>query len=1120
MTNPPEIARLLYQKVNRVLSDTETDLPEKTAWAFSLLNNLFLHATEQEKLRFSDFGSRIAYAGHKYGIPGKELYLVYEFRRRYLKKTTAPGIPDIKQEDLDLGILALSQSIRNLTSENIPEDLQALLPSPVAFRRTEVEIQRFMSYARVVLLKDIPEDEQFLGIDEEHPDREIRIAYNITGRNHHFNPSISLIKKVFGFPLSVNLTDVEVCENGSYRPKGFVILPDYLTDITSVSECFSHDGAYHELYLLKKFIPVEASKYLITGNIANKFLDDILGGRRKPFQEHFKDCFPMYPVQFSRMADEEIREIYTLCRGHHSHLTATVDMELEDQGIKGDHAYLEPTFYSREYGLQGRLDLWYNNEQSGKSAIVELKSGKLFRPNRYGLNHNHYIQTMLYDLLVKSVYKNEGIKPTNYILYSRLERERLRFAPVSTTHQSEAMQLRNFLISIEHQLTRCHAEDSGPLNILASGRTKNWQGFNAKDKERLLGAIGKLSPLEKKYFLTMTGFIAREHIHAKVGSSVEGRSTGQADLWAKSYSEKNDNYEILSRLDLSMLPSAQGEPVLGFRRTEHTNPLANFRSGDIGVLYPYDPERSTVLRHRIFKCTIININADWVEVRLRAEQHHLEDFKKHAQWNIEHDLFDSGFNQQYKQLLLFSESPKEKRDLFLGIKPPSVGEEREISIPYGMTQEQGEIFQSMVNMGDLFLLWGPPGTGKTNMMLRNLAGYLMDFTSENVLLLTYTNRAADEICDAIEMYHPGMRNKYFRIGSKYSTGLRFRERLLNRLMEEANDRKDVKAIIEGHRIVVATVSSMLGKRDLLHLKTFDRVIIDEASQITEPMLAGLLPAFPKVIMIGDHKQLPAVTVQDPESCRVVHEGLHGIGLKDLRASLFERLYLHYLDQGWHHALGRLSHQGRMHADIMAFPNEMFYEGKLATLPESIPHGKAQLSPLEFVNEPQGDLEKLLSEQRVIFLPSTTDDRDIMAEKSNHEEAVMMTELIDAFERLYGDEFKISDIGIITPFRAQIANIRHVLHRANRNPDDLTIDTVERYQGGARKIILISVCANSTMRLSSIVSARDENDIDRKLNVALTRAKEHLVMVGNPEVLKADPRYREFIRLYGVNLPVS
>ena len=107
------------------------------------------------------------------------------------------------------------------------------------------------------------------------------------------------------------------------------------------------------------------------------------------------------------------------------------------------------------------------------------------------------------------------------------------------------------------------------------------------------------------------------------------------------------------------------------------------------------------------------------------------------------------------------------------------------------------------------------------------------------------------------------------------------------------------------------------------------------------------------------------------------------------------------------------------------------------------------------------------------------------------------------------------IGVITPYRAQIAQIQAALQSRNFDVSKITIDTVERYQGGARDVILLSLCTNEASQLSSLVSLSEEG-VDRKLNVALTRARRQLVVVGNAEILRGSEIYRKFIDAYKVD----
>jgi DNA replication ATP-dependent helicase Dna2 len=197
----------------------------------------------------------------------------------------------------------------------------------------------------------------------------------------------------------------------------------------------------------------------------------------------------------------------------------------------------------------------------------------------------------------------------------------------------------------------------------------------------------------------------------------------------------------------------------------------------------------------------------------------------------------------------------------------------------------------------------------------------------------------------------------------------------------------------------------------------------------------------------------------------------------------------------------------MVAEIMAFPNEHFYDGFLQTLEENNPDDNTN-PPVEKGNIP------------VLFL-ATPAEETFPGQKTNRTEAELAARLTAFFQRQYAARNlpwrPDKTLGIITPWRAQIAQIRECLAAAGLHPDSVTVDTVERYQGGARDVILISCCVNSPAQLSSLVSLSAEG-VDRKLNVALTRARRQLVVMGNPDILNRDERYREFIARYKGEAP--
>ncbi len=1118
--NKPALATLFFRELEKVFPQPSIAPVQQTKSIYRLLNLLLLEVTKEERIQFSTLFARMAYVGHKHQLPKKLQFYTHWFRRQ-----VSDHINESEKLQLPLlGAMVLTHLIKALLGELPPENQQYLLKKKWPVSQSYKDIKAFFPKVRVVVLEDDPEREQLIAIAAGQEEDRIRIQYHIPDRNENFQPTIDIIRNVFGFPVTVNLIDVEVDQEGIYRPAAFVVEPDYLVDVTAVAEAFKDYGADPMQHLLKRFLPLRVNKHLLLGHIANFFLDELINNPDATFKELFPKVFQLNPLGFCLLDNPTIREIMNKAQFHYVNLKRIILQDFPKQGIKADEVFLEPSFFAETYGLQGRLDLF--SRKGDNSIIIELKSGKPFRPNAYGLSVNHFTQTLLYDLMVRDVFDGKT-EPLSYILYSGIEDKHLRFAPRIRSQQYEALQVRNQLVAVEKHLANLSLNREMPLSTVGQrffGRLRperfpQTKGFMLSDLENFAHTWDRLTDMEKAYFTAFSSFIAREHQMAKVGEQNLDANNGLAALWLNDFDEKQENFEIISHLHILENKAGEEEPLVIFQKTKLTNDLANFRKGDIAVLYPFSGKNNAVLSNQIFKCTIIDITADQVVVRLRSRQSNDRLFENIEYWNLEHDLLDSSFTGMYRALFEWAGAPQRKKKLLLGLEAPRRKEALPIHTPPDLTPEQAGIFRRLIAAEDYFLLWGPPGTGKTSIMLRSIVDYLMEHTNENILLLAYTNRAVDEICESIESIGDHMRDHYLRIGSRYSTSEAFRAQLLTAKTEGVNKRKELMDIIDRHRIVVGTVSSMAGKSELFELKNFDRVIIDEASQILEPLLAGLLTRFARFILIGDHKQLPAVVTQDKHHAQIEDEQLKAIGLNSCSNSLFERLFSRALKEDWRWAYAQLSHQGRMHQEIMDFPNQYFYEKTLHILPKEISAHLRQVRPLSFSGKIAFEgFNTLFCERRLLFIPTPADDLR-HGLKTNLHEAEKIAQLVQYYHRLYehnGLEIKSSTIGIITPYRAQIAQIRHTLQQLDIDPACLTIDTVERYQGGARDIIIISLCTNTLSQLASISSLSEEG-VDRKLNVALTRAREQLIILGNPELLQMQPLYKSLIDYFGKNL---
>jgi superfamily I DNA and/or RNA helicase len=383
--------------------------------------------------------------------------------------------------------------------------------------------------------------------------------------------------------------------------------------------------------------------------------------------------------------------------------------------------------------------------------------------------------------------------------------------------------------------------------------------------------------------------------------------------------------------------------------------------------------------------------------------------------------------------------------------------------------------------------------------------------------MAYTNPAIDDIgtttkADGID---------YLRIGSPLSCERVYQEHLLSRRVDECQNVGDVQQLIVRSRVFVGTTTAITSNQLLFTLCRFTLAIIDEASQILEPQLIGILSAttpdgtsaISKFVMIGDHKQLPAVVGQGANEARVDDPLLRSIHLTDCRQSLFQRLLTRYHDNP--EVVYLLTRQGRMHPIIADFPNHAFYEGRLAAVP--CPHQQEEL-PTSI--GPEQSIDSILATQRFAFIATSSPD-DALSEQVNAVEAEMIAATAVHIYRQEVDNFdELSTIGIIVPYRNQIAAIRAAIDRYGISDlHNITIDTVERFQGSQRDYILYGFTIRRRYQLQFLTSNTFEENgrlIDRKLNVAMTRARKHLLLFGNPDLLRHAPVFAQLIAFAQAN----
>ena len=929
----------------------------------------------------------------------------------------------------------------------------------------------------------------------------------------------SYISEILYKDAQLNVIRPRTADDGTVIPELLIFEPDYLVDVTAVARCFTNYAESPFVALINKLQPNQPTESIVLGNFAGQLLDEQLrqtpGADAKPFDESVKDFWQDNALSLLTAGVDVGAGAGTFCtEARHQqdnirHAVENVRHAVSNsEGAKG---MVEPSFFSEMLGLQGRMDYL----QDDYKVLFEQKSGKGEYP--YGdfkvpkAKEEHQVQILLYMLLVRynyrDIYERNNRELSAFLLYSKYE-ESLKDVGFYPEMVFRALKVRNTLAWTEMLYTKDNGmrilEDLTP-EMLNRKHVDNslWTRFQRPQIAELLAPIQSASPLEKAYYFRFLTFIANEHMLSKLGNKTKENS-GFAASWHDSLDDKLQAGNIYCDLTLvSPDPTTEGsvgQVTMRFAERDDDS-MSNFRVGDIVVFYPYERGKEPDLRRTmVFRGTIEHITADDITLVLRAKQSDARVFLRSSDcpWAIEHDFMESSYGALYRGMHAFLSAPKSTRDLLLLQREPETDTS---ATPNGDYGSFNTLVTRVKQAKDLFLIIGPPGTGKTSCGLLNILKEELTEPDAAVLLLSYTNRAVDEICS--KLYKEDI--DFIRLGGGLSCAAEYRDHLLGVRAPACRNLCELKGLIQRTRVFVATTTAMNTNIAMLQFRQFSLAIVDEASQILEPHLIGILsahqgsvPAIRKVVLIGDHKQLPAV-VQQQQSVSEVHDAmLQDIGLKDCRLSLFERLLTKYRDN--ESVVYMLTRQGRMHRDIALFPNYAFYNNRLEVVP--LDH---QLQPLPVSGQSSNGIDNMLQTRRIAFV-NVDAPADSVSDKVNQAEArVIAATVLRVYEREQEHFDAAETVGVIVPYRNQIAAVRNALDGAGVEAlHDITIDTVERYQGSQRKYIVYGFTIQKYYQLNflanNVFEDWDGSVIDRKLNVAMTRAEEHLIMVGNAALL--------------------
>ncbi len=1051
-----------------------------------LFEGIFKTLTVGEERAFSNIYARTLFVMETQLTPQEIIDRIHGFRRFANKVVHEEAFPISKTRYLAC-LEALAAIIHHFSGESIPQELAALYTDKTTpFEKPPRPKGDLIQGVRCVVLeigelKEASNGTPFFKLTCSAEDVDLG-TFTLFLWKSELNDLSRLHRLVWPYcTLQVHTLrqDGKVADTYSSVPETQVILePDYLIDATEVADCFQWNGANPYLFFLSKLGGSDAGIPAFQGNLVNDLLDRIIQDPGADTTDVLQKAIHAKALTAARYGQEDIDNVLATIRDIH-----LPNLRNVAQAYKGKPVRLEPTFVSAAYGLQGRLDaLIEDRRQKDLKDIFELKSGKAPKGDQVWINNQ--VQVVCYHLLLRSAFGDRR-HGTSAVFYSSSPALPLRNVAPNAHFEAEVQFVRNMIVRGIFDLAKNNLWILRRLHPEKIGQIPSFKVDTVRSLEEAWRQAGELG---QAWYSAYLSFLIRELITAKVGGPGDDERIGNgfASLWLDDRTEKERRFQILDGLQLLQYDEDTGIVTLTYPPDLHHN----FREGDIGIIYQVKDLFLDPLHQQILKGDITHLGKDQLSFRLKNRQLDPDTFKKGSTWAIEHDFYESGLWTQVGLLLTFLSSSASFRALIFGLQEPKVG-----NYPFSPDQElddhQNDLLRKAVQASEYFLLQGPPGTGKTSTMLTGMVTNTLSHTKANIVILAFTNRAVNEICNKLRSRDI----PFLYLGHRGSD----EDVSIQGLAEEATI-EEMRHAIAGYRVMVGTSAGFAMKmKDLSAITRFDVLMVDESSQLTEPALAGIMAGFKKFILIGDQNQLPAVVAQPEERCIISEGPLAEAGYRSLSESLFGRMYRRCQAAGWDHAIGMLETHYRMHDKVAGLINP-WYDNRLAS------GNDRQRAPFEVFDANSSDpVEVLLSRSRTLFIP--TDQK--ASNKTNQEEAKKVVRMLETIKRTYGRHFNTDTVGVVTPWRAQIALIRSLIEDDELR-ELVLIDTVERFQGLEKKHIIASLAIYSSSQLASLQSLDPDGKVDRKLVVTLSRAEEQIILLGYEPALQHSPFYRQVL----------
>ncbi|XP_077247751.1 P-loop containing nucleoside triphosphate hydrolases superfamily protein isoform X2 [Tasmannia lanceolata] len=394
-----------------------------------------------------------------------------------------------------------------------------------------------------------------------------------------------------------------------------------------------------------------------------------------------------------------------------------------------------------------------------------------------------------------------------------------------------------------------------------------------------------------------------------------------------------------------------------------------------------------------------------------------------------------------------------------------------------------------------YIIHGPPGTGKTITLVEAILQLYMERKSARILVCAASNSSADHVLNKLidKDVARVKGNEIFRLNA------------IGRQYEEVHPEivrfcffedmvfkcPPLKALLR-YKIVISTcMSSSLLYAEGIPWGHFSHIFLDEAGQVSEPEtmipISNLCGKDTVVVLAGDPMQLgPVIYSKEAEN--------YGLGKSYLERLFESKLY----DDRNKNFVTKLVRNYRCHPAILQLPSQLFYRGELIACKE-----EGDSSLCEWVDLPNRNFP-------VLFIGiQGCDERE--GSNPSWFNRFEVSKVVDIIQKLTDSAYvSEGDIGVITPYRQQVLKLKKVLESLGM--DSVKVGSVEQFQGQERQVIIIST-VRSTVKHNEFDRVHHLGFLSnpRRFNVATTRARSLLIIIGNPYIISKDPHWDKLLR---------